>query len=216
MGRTYIMPRPHQSSPVPQDPKCPLLLGVSSSQASMDALSFCLSLLGIYGLVLYLRYLLPRYVIPSLSSLLNEIQQLLRHAEVLNAIPPESEYKTQLDRLVNEVVMMRVESNHARGTFQQLRLVVQRGLTCRLYILYYRIEAFKSTLELAIDKQLLTMTQSATTTGTVVASPTAGTRAPCYILLCQGCSRFIIPLASAIPVNNHVVQQILPPPVTAS
>jgi len=159
----------------------------------MDALSFCLSLLGIYGLVLYLRYLLPRYAIPSLSSLLNETQQLLRHAEVLTAIPPESEYKTQLDRLVNEFVMMRVESNHARGSFQQLRLVVQRGLTCRLYTLYYRIEAFKSTLELAIDKQLLTTTRSAT--GTVVASPTA---------------------ASAIPVNSHVVQQILPPPATAS
>jgi hypothetical protein len=43
--------------------------------------------------------------------------------------------------------MMRVESNHARGTFQQLRLAFLRGLTCRLYSLYYRIEDIKSKLE---------------------------------------------------------------------
>ena len=42
---------------------------------------------------------------------------------------------------------MRMESNHAKGTFQQLRLAVQGGLTCRLYTLYYRIETIKSRLE---------------------------------------------------------------------
>jgi len=176
-----------------KNPNCPLPLGVSSSHTHMDILSFCLSLLGIYGLLLYLRYLLPRYAIPPLSTLLNESQQLLRDAEVIGAISPESEYKTQLDRLVNEFATMRVESNHARGTCQQLRLAVRCGLTCRLYALYYRIEAVKSTLELAIDKQQLTTSQSAT--DTVVANPTA---------------------ASAIPVNNYVVQQTLPLPVTAS
>jgi hypothetical protein len=43
--------------------------------------------------------------------------------------------------------MMRVESNHARGSFQQLRLALLCGLTCRLYSLYFRIEAIKSKLE---------------------------------------------------------------------
>jgi len=42
---------------------------------------------------------------------------------------------------------MRVESNHARGPFQQLRLAFQRGLTCRLYVLYYRVEGMKLKLE---------------------------------------------------------------------
>jgi hypothetical protein len=42
---------------------------------------------------------------------------------------------------------MRVESNEARETFQQLRLVLLRGLICRLCSLYYRIEAAKSELE---------------------------------------------------------------------
>src|SRR5712691_7600154 len=42
--------------------------------------------------------------------------------------------------------MMRVESNHARGSFQQLRLALL-GWTRRLYSLYYQIEAIKSKLE---------------------------------------------------------------------
>ena len=63
----------------------------------VDILGFCLSILGVYGLVLYLRYLLPHYVIPLLYDLLNETRQLLGRAEALNAIPLESELKTQLD-----------------------------------------------------------------------------------------------------------------------
>jgi hypothetical protein len=74
--------------------------------------------------------------------------------------------------------MMRIKSNHARGTFQQLRLAVR--LTYRLYALYYRIEAIKSMLEvcftplslpvvqstmasqLALDEQQITIAESAT------------------------------------------------------
>ena len=77
---------------------------------------------------------------------------------------------------------MRIKSNHARGTFQQLRLAVR--LTYRLYALYYRIEAIKSKLEvcftplslpvvqstmashwqLAVDEQQITIAESATST----------------------------------------------------
>ena len=39
----------------------------------------------------------------------------------------------------NQFAAMRIESNQARGTFQQLRLAVR--LTYKLYALYYRIEA---------------------------------------------------------------------------
>jgi hypothetical protein len=86
---------------------------------------------------------------------------------------------------------MRVESNHARGTFQQLRLALLCGLTCRLYSLYYRIEAIKSEIEvcctaplpiypvsmtasqLAVDERLLSIMANAN--NTVVPSPAAGT-----------------------------------------
>ena len=64
---------------------------------AIDALSFGLSVLGIYGLVLSLRYLIPCYMVPILSTQLNETQQLLNHAEEINAIPPESEHQTHLD-----------------------------------------------------------------------------------------------------------------------
>jgi len=47
----------------------------------------------------------------------------------------------------NQFAGMRMESNHARGFFAQLRLAVQRGLTFRLYALYYRVKALKSRLQ---------------------------------------------------------------------
>ena len=64
----------------------------------IDALSFSLSLLGIYGLLLYIRYLLPRNVAPFVSAVLNETQQLRGCAEQIGAVPPQSEYKLRLDR----------------------------------------------------------------------------------------------------------------------
>jgi len=39
---------------------------------------------------------------------------------------------------------MRLESNHAQGTFNQLRVALLQGLTYRLCSLYYQIEAIKS------------------------------------------------------------------------
>lgn len=67
---------------------------------ALDTLSFVLSLLGIYGLVLSLRYLIPRCFIPRLSAHLNEAQELLNRAEDMNAIPPQSEHRTDLDLYV--------------------------------------------------------------------------------------------------------------------
>ncbi len=54
-------------------------------------------MLGINGIVLSLRYLIPCYIIPFLSVHLHKTQQLLTQAEAINAIPHESEYKTRLD-----------------------------------------------------------------------------------------------------------------------
>ena len=83
--------------------------------------------------------------------------------------------------------MMRTESNHARGTFQQLRITLG-GLTCKLLSLYYQIESIKSELEvctpvslsitpsptmsqLEVDKQQLNIGSG---TSILVASPTDG------------------------------------------
>jgi hypothetical protein len=59
--------------------------------------------------------------------------------------------------------MMRTESNHARGTFQQLRIALLGGLTCKLLSLYYQIESIKSELEactpISFVTPLLTVSQ---------------------------------------------------------
>jgi hypothetical protein len=65
--------------------------------AFIDILGFCLSLVGINGLILYIRYLLPRNAIPLISTLLNETQQLLDRAEEIGAVAPQSDSRTHLD-----------------------------------------------------------------------------------------------------------------------
>jgi len=47
----------------------------------------------------------------------------------------------------NQFALMRVESNRAPGTFNQLRIALLHGLTYKLFSLYYQIEAIKSQLE---------------------------------------------------------------------
>jgi hypothetical protein len=43
--------------------------------------------------------------------------------------------------------MMRMESNRAPGTFNQLRVALLHGLTYKLFSLCYKIEAIKAELE---------------------------------------------------------------------
>jgi len=124
---------------------------------------------------------------------------------------------------------MRMESNHARGIFQQL-LTLLRGLTYRLYSLYGQIEDIKSGLEvcganslllcimyglrwsqLAVDKLQLDIKKSAEST--VVPSPIASTR--CLDTCPQGCSLTIVPTADATPVSG-VIESTLPLPATMS
>ena len=64
----------------------------------IDVVSFCLSLLGIYSPILFVLYLLPRNITPRVSILLYESYQLLRRAEEIGAVLPQSEHKRQLDR----------------------------------------------------------------------------------------------------------------------
>jgi len=52
---------------------------------------------------------------------------------------------------------MRLESNHAQGTFNQLRVALLHGLTFKLYSLYHRIEAIKSELEVCFALTLFIM-----------------------------------------------------------
>ncbi|KAI0295222.1 hypothetical protein BC826DRAFT_1008920 [Russula brevipes] len=133
----------------------------------IDVLSFCVSVLGTYGLVYSLRCALPRNIIPRVSKTLDEAETLLSRAEGINAIRNLSEYRTRLAILGNQFLQMRVESHRSPGFFQQLRLVFLCGLTYRLCTLSSRIESTKLEVELIVDERQLTSVttvQSAATT----------------------------------------------------
>ena len=51
--------------------------------------------------------------------------------------------------------MMRLESNRAPGTFNQLRVALLHGLTFKLFSLYYQIEVIKSELEVMFHTLLV-------------------------------------------------------------
>jgi hypothetical protein len=130
-----------------------------------DILSFCFSVLGLYGLVYYLRYLIPRNVLPYVSTVLTEAEHLLDRAESIGVIPQPNDYRSALtlyeavvplptDRhltdqrsCASEFLQIRVESHRATGILQQLWLTVWYGRTWRLYTLSSRAEAIKIKIE---------------------------------------------------------------------
>ena len=61
-----------------------------------DILSFCFSILGLYGLVYYLRFLIPRNVIPYVSTILTEAEHLLDDAESTGVIPRPNDHRSAL------------------------------------------------------------------------------------------------------------------------
>jgi len=153
---------------------------------SLDILSFILSVLGTYGVVLSTRLLLPRNIIRRVSTALNEAEMLLNRAEAINAIPDVSVYRMNLAILANRVLRFRMESHRSPGFVQQLRLVFLSGLTCRLYVLSSRIETMRLKVELMVDEQELTLAsavQSATTSAlpvpaAITATPTINVAQP--------------------------------------
>jgi hypothetical protein len=61
-----------------------------------DTLSFCFSILGLYGLVFYLRFLMPRNVLPLVSAVLAEADHLLDRAESTGVIAQPNDYRPDL------------------------------------------------------------------------------------------------------------------------
>jgi hypothetical protein len=116
----------------------------------VNILSFCFSILGLYSLVCYLRFLIPRNVLHYVSVVLSEAEHLLDRAESTGVIPQPNGYRsvltvTSLDHhsYSNQFLRIRMESNLAPGILQQLRLAVQYGLTCKLYTLSSRVVEIK-------------------------------------------------------------------------
>jgi hypothetical protein len=129
-----------------------------------DILSFCFSIFGLYGLVYYLRFLIPRNLLPYVSAVLTEAEHLLDRAESTGVIPQPNDYRSALtsyeavlpsptDRhltdqhsCANEFLRIRRESHRAPGILQQF-LAVQYSLTYRLFTLSSRVETIKINIE---------------------------------------------------------------------
>jgi hypothetical protein len=63
----------------------------------MDLVTSGLALLCFYTFISYIRFLLPRNIVPCVARALNETQQLLHRAEAIGAIPDGEEMRTCLE-----------------------------------------------------------------------------------------------------------------------
>jgi len=135
----------------------------------LDILSAALSILGVYTLVIYAPYLLPRNLVPHVSAALSEVKGLLDQAEANGAITDDaSEYRANLTkydllsvvvvssrhsltvrirRLANQLQRMRAESQRSPGIYQQLVLTVRSCMAYKLYTLSSQVEDMKIKVE---------------------------------------------------------------------
>ena len=74
-----------------------------------DILSLCFSVLGLYGLVYYLRFLIPRNLLPYVSVVLTEAEHVLDCAESTGVIPQSNDYRSALT--LYDVVMPSASAN---------------------------------------------------------------------------------------------------------
>ncbi|KAH9060669.1 hypothetical protein EDB87DRAFT_1576804 [Lactarius vividus] len=102
----------------------------------VDTLGFCIS---VFGLVIYLRFLLPHNIIPTISSMLTDAERSLALAITIGAVPEMSDYKVGLAILARQLALIRIESHHSPGLFLQILLAVRRSY--KLYSLASQIVA---------------------------------------------------------------------------
>jgi len=150
LSRTAISQRsqkkgPHSTSFQPSI-FAPLIPSWLAKMRVIDILSLILSFLGIYGLFFALRLLLPRNIVPSVSTSLTEVMALLEHAEA-NNISNTRDHRANLAILHNQFLQMRTESHRSPGFCQQFCLLFLCGLTWRLYDLRSRIETIRRKIE---------------------------------------------------------------------
>ncbi|KAI9465244.1 hypothetical protein BJY52DRAFT_1245983 [Lactarius psammicola] len=123
----------------------------------IEWIGFCISIFGMYSVVICLRLILPCYIIPNVSSMLNNAGQSLAHAVTTGAIPEMSDYRVDLEILANRFARMRIESHRSPGMFPQIWLAVRHGLACRLYSLASQIGSVMQQIEVVMDEQHLSL-----------------------------------------------------------
>ncbi|KAH9029877.1 hypothetical protein EDB85DRAFT_1965274 [Lactarius pseudohatsudake] len=121
----------------------------------IEIITLCTTFLAEYGTVIYFRCLLPCYIIPNVSTLLNDVEQCLASAAETGAIPEDvNEYRANLE---TDLARMRIESHRSPRFFQQIWLASRWGLTYRLYSLTSQIRAVKMRIEIVMDEHHLAL-----------------------------------------------------------
>ena len=105
-----------------------------------DTLSFSFSILGLYGLVYYLRFLIPRNLLPYVSAVLTDAEHLLDRVESTGVIPQPNDYRSALT--LYEAVMPPPTVSHL-NICSDFGLLFKYGRTCKLYTLSSRVVAIK-------------------------------------------------------------------------
>jgi len=157
---------------------------------SINLAGFIMSVFTTSAVVFWGRYLVPRFVVSWVSVPLGQVSTLLNLGESLTN---EDQLNISFAVLNHRFIELRTENHHAPGFFQQLGRMFA-GLTCRLYMLWWDINAFQREVELAIDEQQLAALNANQNVATrVLSDPTTNT---------------------AVPVNN-VTQPTPPSPAVA-
>ncbi|KAH8982648.1 hypothetical protein EDB86DRAFT_3086015 [Lactarius hatsudake] len=126
--------------------------------AIIDILGFCIS---VFGVVIYLRFLLPRNIIPIISTTLTDAEQSLTLALTIGAISETSDYRVDLAMLARQLALVRIESHHSPRLAAQIWLAVRRAY--RLYSLASQIAVIRREVEMAMDLSLLGTPQTQAT-----------------------------------------------------
>jgi hypothetical protein len=121
----------------------------------------------IFGVVICARFVLPCFIIPPLSSTLENAEQSLAHAVATGAIPEINEHTVEFEMyasrlcktrvvllmlthwhsLAGQFARIRIDSHRSPGLFPQIWLASRHGFTCKLYSLASRVEALRLKVE---------------------------------------------------------------------
>jgi len=142
---------------------------------NINLAGFVMSVFTTSAVVFWGRYLVPCFVVSWISVPLGQVSALLDLGE---SPANRDQLKISFAILNHRFIALRTENHHAPGFYQQLGRIFT-GLTCRLYVLWWDINAFQREVELAIDRQqlaALNATQNAA--ATVLPDSTTNTAAP--------------------------------------
>jgi len=142
---------------------------------NINSAGFVMTVFTTSAMVFWVRYMAPCIVVRWVSVSLDEVSTLLDQGQPL---PDRVQLGLSFAILNERFMTLRTDSHQAPGSFQQLCLFFA-GVTCKLYVLWQDIDAFKREVELAIDGlQLAALIAAHNASAIVPPDTTTNTAAP--------------------------------------